>query len=347
MSGPGAGGRRLAVVAPAKVNLGLRVVGRRPDGYHEIESLFVPLDLADTVTLEEGGGAARGEPQLILHGEARGVPADGSNLALRAARAFLESAGLRVGLRIELEKRIPAAAGLGGGSSDAGAVLRGLSALHPGRLDAKALAELALRLGADVPFFLDPRPALVRGIGERIESVAGLPALCLVLLHPGLGLATARVYGGFDALRSALTPPDPGYTLRALSALQGPDGNARNISRRGESSRDAGVRPDAAARVRAGAPDETSRLERPRAAQALGELLANDLEAAATRLCPPIARLRRTLEAAGARAVGMSGSGPSVFGVFGDEAEAQAALARCELPGSAWGRVLRTLASSG
>jgi 4-diphosphocytidyl-2-C-methyl-D-erythritol kinase len=151
------------------------------------------------------------------------------------------------------------------------------------------LQALALRLGADVPFFLDPRPAVVSGIGERIAPVAGLPALPLVLAHPGPPLATARVYAALDEA-AALTPPRPPPTMPALSGLR----------------------------------------ER-RESVPLGDLLAilcalrNDLEPAAVRLCPEIARLRERMSAVGAAVVGMSGSGPTVFGVFRSEAEAEGA----------------------
>ena len=109
------------------------MVGRRPDGYHELESLFLPLDLADEVALDVEDAAAT-RVVLELAGEAAGIPADAENLAVRAAKRFLEAAGLRRALRIRLAKRIPAAAGLGGGSSDAGAVLRGLAGALPRRL---------------------------------------------------------------------------------------------------------------------------------------------------------------------------------------------------------------------
>lgn len=280
------GARAVALAAPAKVNLGLRIRGRRPDGYHFLESLFVPLALGDRVRLRVGKIEGASPVTLRVSGtRAEGVPEDASNLAWRAAAAFLDAAGLRDrAVGIALEKSIPAQAGLGGGSSDAGAVLRGLLALLPGALPREALGTLALRLGADVPFFLDPRPALVRGIGERIEPVSGLPGLVLLLVHPGVGLSTAEVYGAYDALEGALTPSEPGPTVRP------PEG-----------------------------PLEPEALER---------LLENDLEPAARRLCPPLARLRRRIAEAGAVSVGMSGSGPTLFGVFRDEGSAGEAAKR-------------------
>ena len=189
----------MRIAAPAKVNFGLRIIGRRADGFHELESVFLPLDLADEVELETDGPA---EPRVdfSLAEAAPGTPADASNLAARAAEAFLAASGLRRAVRIRLAKRIPAQAGLGGGSSDAGAVLRGLSERFPEALGGDALGALALGLGADVPFFLDPRPVLVSGVGERREPLKGWPAWTLLLANPGTPLSTGRVFddGGTD-----------------------------------------------------------------------------------------------------------------------------------------------------
>lgn len=295
---------RLRAAAPAKINFGLRLVGRRPDGYHEIESIFLPLDLADDLHL----GLTRDvEPRVTLAVEhepgmpGSAIPTDDRNLAARAARAFLESAQLAAAVDIRLAKRIPAAAGLGGGSSDAGAVLRTLAAAFPDALCPDAVARLALRLGADVPFFLDPRPALVTGVGERVEPLERWPALALVLANPGVPLPTAEVYRVVDVLRPRLTPPDAPSTLRAR--LENFGSVASN-------------RPDA-----------------------LAPLLENALEPAAVRLCPPVARLRERLRKAGALAVGMSGSGPTVFGVFAGLREARAALERAAFEAPLWARV--------
>jgi 4-diphosphocytidyl-2-C-methyl-D-erythritol kinase len=284
---------RLALCAPAKLNLGLRILGRRPDGYHELESLFVPLALCDDVTLELGGLPGI---QLAVSGEAaEGVPADERNLAWRAAAAFAREARLEAGVSIQLVKRVPSPAGLGGGSSDAGAVLRGLAALAPGAVAAARLAEIALDLGADVSFFLAPRPALVEGIGECISPLTGVPALSILLGHPGVGLETRAVYAAFDTVDS-LTPPTPPSTLRALLALR-----------------------EEAGAIRAHWPESSDRLR---------DLVVNDLEPAASRLSPQVAKLREELSATGARAVGMSGSGPTMYAIYASEAEAKQAQAR-------------------
>ena len=195
----------LRLAAPAKLNLGLRVVGRRADGYHELESVFAPLDLADALALRWSEADVARVTLRAVGGPP--VPEGSENLAVRAAEAFLRETDQRLAIEIELEKRIPTGGGLGGGSSDAGTVLRALAEHHPGALSRERLAALALELGADVPFFLDPRPAWVRGIGERIAPLAGLPALPVLLVNPGVELSTASVFRSFDALGEPPSPP--------------------------------------------------------------------------------------------------------------------------------------------
>jgi 4-diphosphocytidyl-2-C-methyl-D-erythritol kinase len=310
------GVRRLRVVAPAKVNLGLRITGVRADGTHELDSVFAPLDFGDEVAIEVAP-AVEASVELALEAEtplAAEVPAGRSNLAAQAAERFLERGGLACAVRIHLTKRIPAAAGLGGGSSDAGAVVRALADCFPEALAPPALEELALGLGADVPFFLEPRPARVGGIGERIEPLSPLPVLALLLVNPGIALATGDVYRAYDALAAGRSGPASVTIGERLEALlrehrvgpryRGPWG--------------------------------------PAFAQSLDDLLANDLEDAAVRLCPPVARLRARLQAAGARAVGLSGSGPTLFGVFEDPAAAVQGSARAGFEAPVWARVATT-----
>jgi 4-diphosphocytidyl-2-C-methyl-D-erythritol kinase len=302
--------KRALLQAPAKLNLGLRIVGRRSDGYHWIESLFVPLALADELAIEVGGPTGI---RLRVRGDAAaGVPTDSRNLAWRAAEAFLEASGLGDGVALDLTKRVPSPAGLGGGSSDAGAVLRGLSQLATGAVRQDRLAEIALRLGADVPYFLAPAPALVEGIGERVTAVAGIPVLPVLLIHPGSGLDTRAVYAAHDAA-PALTHPEPPPTLRALLGL-----------------------------------DEEAGMPRacwPEAADRLRELLRNDLEPAASCLCGALAKIREELTATAAKAVGMSGSGPTMYAIYASEAEAKQAERSIARPGvRTW--QTRTLASN-
>ena len=297
----------MRVLAPAKLNLGLRIVGRRPDGYHELESVFVPIDLADELELEiEEPASGAAEVALTLSGGGEGVPTGAENLAVRAAQAFLDAAGLRARVRVALAKRIPAAAGLGGGSSDAGAVLRALAERFPGAVGSERLAAMALQLGADVPFFLDPRPALVGGVGERRAPLPGpLPALAVVLANPGHPVPTARVFAAYAA---AATRHGPAGRLaqQLAAALAGPE--------RGVAGR-------------------------------LAALVENDLEAAAETVCPELVGVRAELRRAGARAVGLSGSGGTLYGIFATASAARSALARARLAPPAWVRLARTVES--
>jgi 4-diphosphocytidyl-2-C-methyl-D-erythritol kinase len=182
--------RLLAERAPAKINVYLRIVGRRADGNHLLDSVFLPIDLADRVTVEIRTSTARA---VTLKCDVAELADARLNLASRAASAFLEEFDLTGEVRIELAKNIPAGAGLGGGSSDAGAVLRALARLF--RIDApQRLARIAASIGADVPFFLDPRPARVRGIGEQIAPLADAVSIPLVIALPPFPISTASVF---------------------------------------------------------------------------------------------------------------------------------------------------------
>ena len=298
-------------IAPAKLNLGLKVVGRRGDGYHLIESLFTPIDFADEIRVAVSPARNPGVKLECRHApDAQGsldVPRGDANLASRAALSFLEKSGLSLAVSLHLVKRIPVGAGLGGGSSDAGAVLRALDALVPGAVEPADLRALALSLGADVPFFLSPQTALVEGVGERITPIGGLPRLILVLANPGEGLATAEVFRAWDALHTTLTPAEPGSTLRSLSdwlAMDQEDSLAWS--------------------------------------QRLGEILENDLEEPARRLCPAVGRIKARLLELGAQAAGMSGSGSTSFGIFSTQSEAISAIKGLTLRGEAWARLAGT-----
>jgi 4-diphosphocytidyl-2-C-methyl-D-erythritol kinase len=189
-------GTPLALAAPAKINLYLRVLGRRPDGYHEIESLFCPIGLYDRLLLTPGDS-------ISISCDAVHVPSDERNLAHRAAIRFFEAlerterregrAGIH-GVHIDLEKEIPVGAGLGGGSSDAASVLKGLNQICGGPFDDHRLRALALSLGADVPFFIDARSAIATGIGERLNNFYNLPKYWAIIIFPGIHIATAEVY---------------------------------------------------------------------------------------------------------------------------------------------------------
>jgi 4-diphosphocytidyl-2-C-methyl-D-erythritol kinase len=199
--------------APAKINLDLCITGRRPDGYHELDSLVVFGPPADRLILESADGLS-----LELGGPFAGALADVSdNLVLRAARRLAEHVGRPAAVRIRLEKNLPVAAGLGGGSGDAAATLRGLNRLWRLGLGTGELEPLARGLGADVPVCLAGQPARMRGIGERLEWAPGLPPLPLLLVNPDRPLPTAAVFKGLGALPPPV--PEQGPPPRAHAAL--------------------------------------------------------------------------------------------------------------------------------
>ena len=181
---------RVAVLAPAKVNLYLHVLGRRPDGYHLLDSLVVFAECGDRIEV-----AAAKTWQLTIDGPfAADVPAGEDNLVLRAARALANEVGRPAKTAIRLTKSLPVASGIGGGSADAAATLRALLRLWRVGIDGERLRRLALALGADVPMCLSGLPAFVGGIGERIDPAPDLPPFALVLVNPRVALPTARVF---------------------------------------------------------------------------------------------------------------------------------------------------------
>jgi 4-diphosphocytidyl-2-C-methyl-D-erythritol kinase len=178
----------IVITAAAKVNLVLEILGKRPDGYHELATVMQAVDLSDRITLADAD-------RVEFATDSATVPADDTNLAVRAAHALADAAGVTRGVRITLAKRIPVAAGLGGGSSDAAAVLLGLNRLWRLRWPVARLEEVAVKLGMDVPFFLRGGAALATGRGERIARIAG-GTVALVLVNPGFAVSTAAAYAG-------------------------------------------------------------------------------------------------------------------------------------------------------
>jgi len=176
------------VLSPAKINLVLRVTGKRPDGYHNLLSLMCRVGLCDEIRLRLVPG------QITLRCSDPLLPRDETNLAFRAAQVFFGALGREQGVAIALEKRIPVAAGLGGGSSNAASVLIGLNHLHGSPFSRRKLMALGCTLGADVPFFIFQTPALASGIGDIIEPCLRLPRFHLLLVCPALTVATRAVY---------------------------------------------------------------------------------------------------------------------------------------------------------
>ncbi|MBI5387466.1 MAG: 4-(cytidine 5'-diphospho)-2-C-methyl-D-erythritol kinase [Verrucomicrobia bacterium] len=261
-----------------KVNLLLNILGKRADGFHELETVMHPVQLFDRISFERGGSGVAmtcSEPAL---------PVDATNLVHRAATAFLQAAGLRDGVKLHLEKRIPMAAGLGGGSGNAATTLLGLNELFGQPLDTKTLMALAAALGSDVPFFLQDRPALCTGRGETITALESFPALnglAFLLIHPGFGIATAWAYKKLAKFPEALNG-QPGRAQRLISLLQSGD-----------------------------------------VAAASGEFY-NSLEAPALTKYPVLALYQEFLREHGAVAALMSGSGSTTFALVRSVAEGEA-----------------------
>jgi len=185
----------IRLFAPAKINLYLKIVGKRKDGYHLLDTLMVPISLGDDIEVWWGNPT---DAPITVATDGLEVPLGEENIVHRAARLFSESVGgASRPLYIRLHKRTPVGAGLGGGSSDAAAALLGLNALTGADLPEEELLSMALCLGADVPFFVAGKPARARGIGEQLEAVGALPRLWMVLLYPDVEVSTAWVYGSF------------------------------------------------------------------------------------------------------------------------------------------------------
>lgn len=209
--------------SPCKVNLILNILGKRADGFHELETIMQPVPVFDTLSFERGGsgiGLVCDDPAL---------PVDAGNLVYRAAAKFLEEAAIHEGVRIRLCKRIPLAAGLGGGSGNAATTLRGLNDLFGTPFDASALNRMAAGLGSDVPFFLQDGPALATGRGENVTPMRPFPALAgvyILLIHPGFGVSTPWAYQHLARFPAALNG-ESGRAQRLAQRLQSSLGSAR------------------------------------------------------------------------------------------------------------------------
>jgi len=268
----------LEKLSPCKVNLLLNTLGRRADGFHDLETVMQPLRLFDRLVF------ARAPQGIQLSCNVPGLPTDGRNLVHRAAALFLEALEIQEGVRVELEKNIPLAAGLGGGSGNAATTLLGLNELFGGPLAPAGLLGLAASLGSDVPFFLQGQPALATGRGERIEPLEPFPALkgaAFVLIYPGFGISTPWAYQQLARFPEAVNGR-PGRARELVSRLQGAD------------------------------------------LAAAGAAFYNALELPALEKYPLLALFQEFLRENGATAALMSGSGSTTFAVFPNPAAAEA-----------------------
>jgi len=269
--------KRLRLSAPAKVNLFLRVIFKRPDGYHEISTLMQPVSLYDELTIDVGQGEG-----ISVESDHHGVPGGSENLAYKAADLVLTEAGLKRSVSIFIKKNIPIGAGLGGGSSDAACVLTGVNASLGDPLSEARLMELGASIGSDVPFFVLKSPALATGRGEVLKRVT-LPRFTYLLVNPGFQVSTAWVYNNLDLTKNV----EDNILMYSETALD----CERNIK----------------------------------------DLLYNDLETVTTGKHPEISAIKGALVEAGAIGALMSGSGPTVFGIFSEPDRAKAALEKLKV----------------
>lgn len=289
--------QRVVVRAPGKINLSLAVGGVDERGYHELATVFHAVDLQETVTASVVDGDAL---SLTVDSAVPGaVPLDGTNLALRAAGLLRERTGTRRGAALHVDKQVPVAGGMGGGSADAAATLVALDRLWGLDLGTAALHALAAELGADVPFALLGGTAAGRGTGAELTPLPASGALTWLLVVPDTHLSTPEVYRRGDELAAAAgraLPERPALDAHQLAALAAGD------------------------------------------AEALGRTLRNDLESAALSLRPELAGVLAPLREGGALGALVSGSGPTIAALARDEAHARALAATLDDPAGGTGR---------
>ena len=253
----------MKILSPAKINLFLQVTGKRPDGFHELFSLMCCVDLFDSIFLQFGG------KKIEIESSDPQIPLDQTNITHQAATLFFKALKTHDGLTIGIEKSIPVAAGLGGGSSNAASVLIGLNQHYGFPFSRDELMSLGLQLGADVPFFIFQKPALASGIGEKLEAYPGSLPYHILLLNPEIEVPTAEVYRnlnlGLTKCKKKITKP---FLMQS----------GFDASRH----------------------------------------LCNDLETVTIAKYPVIESLKKQLLTHGALGALMSGSGPTVFGLFSD-----------------------------
>ncbi len=265
--------------AMAKINLGLDVLRKRPDGYHEVKMIMQSIDLHDDLELEETK-----ESGIYLTCNKEGIPTDRTNLIWKACSLLMEEKGIDRGVRVHLTKRIPMAAGMAGGSTDAAAAMKGVNELFGLGLSRKELMERAVRIGADVPYCIMGGTALSEGIGEILSPLPALPACRILIAKPDIEVSTAFVYGGLKAAELAFHPDI--------------DGMAEALKQQSLAG--------------------------------ITERLGNVLETVTIPVHPVIREIKETMVQSGAMGALMSGSGPTVFGIFNDSEKAEAALQTME-----------------
>ena len=263
----------MKVKAYAKINIGLDVLGRRDDGYHEVRMIMQSIGLCDELTVEVNDG-----PQVIISTDRRELPTGDDNLIYKAARLIIEEYGLQSGIKVDLKKNIPVAAGLAGGSTDAAATIRAMNDLFGLGLTTDELAKLGARIGADVPYCIIYGTALCEGIGEILTPTAPCPPCPVLLAKPDEGVSTAYVYSHLKL--DGITHPDIDAIITGIEK-----GDINEIARN----------------------------------------MGNVLETVTMREMSVIGKLKQLMCDSGSIGSLMSGSGPTVFGLFETEEDMQRA----------------------
>ncbi len=268
---------RVQLKAHAKINLTLDVVGKRENGYHDVEMIMQQVDLHDIITLGK-----REDDQIVLTSDAPYLPKGQGNIAWRAAKAICNHVDKNLGVSIHIEKHIPVAAGLAGGSTDAAAVINGMNDLFDLGLTLEERRAIGVQIGADVPFCIQGGCALAKGIGEELTVLHPAKSMWLVLAKPSIGVSTKTVYEALDH-KKIVNHPDTDAMKAALES------GALGV---------------------------------------VADELGNVLEDVTLKLYPVVGEVKKKLREYGAKAVLMSGSGPTVFGLFSDYERAKTAAKR-------------------
>ncbi len=253
----------LTLQAPAKVNLRLEVVGKRADGFHNIRNLMERVSIHDEVEIKLV------EKGLMVTCDHVDVPNDEENTAFKALKEVLAYSSRNVGVEIHIKKNIPVASGMGGGSSDAATVIKGINQMLKLKLSKEKLIQIGQKVGADVPFFLMDGPALAEGVGEQLKRIKAMPKLLFLIVNPGIRVSTKAVYQKYS-------PERPNGVLEDIPFIY-------------------------------------------RTKKDVAKVLVNDLEKVTIREFPIIADIKEEMMANGAIASMMTGSGPTVFGIFAEK----------------------------
>ncbi len=256
----------LSLSSPGKINLRLEVLGKRSDGYHELRSVMERIDLADEIDISIV------EKGLQVTCDHPAIPNDESNIAFKALKEILAYSSRNVGVEIHIKKKIPIAAGMGGGSSNAAAVIKGINHLLKLKLSKEKLMKIGLKVGADVPFFLFEAPAVAEGVGDQLKKIKGMPKLLFLIVNPNIPVPTAWVYNKY-------------------ATMEGHKGNGGAV--------------------------EFPQIFRTK--KDVAKIVYNDLEKVTVKEYPVVAEIKDEMLKFGALTSQMTGSGPTVFGMFADK----------------------------